>query len=80
LIVAPHAPTGTIHARPLAVGEVDEACEVWFLTEKESHEVDEVVVDATGLVTGQNESYVSLSGALDIIHAPERLAALFEPA
>jgi len=81
LMVATHAPNGTMHARPMAVGEVDDACAVWFVTEKESHKVDEVVVDATALVTGQNDrSYVSLSGELDIIHDPERLAALWKPA
>lgn len=79
LMVATNAPNGTIHARPMAVGEVDDACEVWFVTEKDSHKVDEIVADATALVTGQNDrSYVSLSGVLDIIHDPERVAALWK--
>lgn len=81
LMVATNAPNGTIHARPMAVGEVDDACEVWFVTEKDSHKVDEIVADATALVTGQNDrSYVSLSGELDVIHDPERLAALWKSA
>jgi general stress protein 26 len=79
LMVATHATNGTIHARPMSVAEVDDAGEVWFVTDKESHKVDEIVSDATALVTGQSDrSYVSMSGQLDVINDPERLAALWK--
>ncbi|HVH43060.1 MAG TPA: pyridoxamine 5'-phosphate oxidase family protein [Labilithrix sp.] len=79
LMVATNAPNGTIHARPMAVAEVDDGGDVWFVTEKESHKVDEIVADSTALATGQDaRAYVSLSGRLDIIHDPRRLAALWK--
>jgi len=79
LMVATNAPNGTIHARPMAVAEVDDAGDVWFVTDKESHKVDEIGADPTALVTGQDDrNYVSLSGELDVIHDPERLAALWK--
>jgi general stress protein 26 len=79
LMVATNAPNGTIHARPMAVAEVDDAGEVWFVSESESHKVDEMVADATALVTGQQDGgYVSVSGEIDVINDPERLAALWK--
>jgi general stress protein 26 len=80
LMVATNAPNGTIHSRPMTVAEVDDDGEVWFVTNKESPKVDEIVADSRALVTGQGDrNYVSLSGQLDIIHDPEHVASLWRP-
>jgi general stress protein 26 len=72
LMVATHAPNGTMHARPMMIARVDDSCDVWFVTERESGKVDEVCADATALVTGQGpRRYVSLSGHVDLVDDPE---------
>ena len=48
LMVATLADDGTIHARPMAVAEVDEAGEVWFATVDGSPKVDEASADEAG--------------------------------
>jgi general stress protein 26 len=79
LMVATTSPHGEIHARPMAVAEVDDNGDVWFVTDKESPKVDEITADPHALATGQDgRNYVSLSGELHIIHDPERLAALWK--
>jgi len=80
LMVTTRATNGTIHARPMAVAEVDDVGEVWFVTAKQSDKVAEVESDDEALVTGQESGrYVSLSGELDVIHDPEKIAALWKP-
>jgi len=79
LMVATRTPNGSIHARPMAVADVDDGGEVWFVTAKESEKVDETSADAAALVTGQDDHrYVSVSGQLDIINDRERIAALWK--
>jgi general stress protein 26 len=79
LMVTTKATNGTIHARPMAVAEVDESGEVWFVTAKESDKLTEIESDDEALVTGQGSGcYVSLSGELDIIHDPQKVAALWK--
>jgi general stress protein 26 len=81
LMVATEAPSnGTIHARPMALAEVDDAGEIWFVTAKESGKVDEATALSRALVTGQTDrAYVSISGQIDVIHDPQRVAALWKP-
>jgi general stress protein 26 len=79
LMVATNAPNGTIHARPMTVAEVADGCEVWFVTHRESHKIDEIAADATALVTGQDgRNFVSLSGELDVVDDPARVATLWK--
>lgn len=79
LMVATLADDGTIHARPMAVAEVDEAGEVWFATVDGSPKVDEASADGRAVVTGQSKgAYVSVSGHLDVIHDRERVHALWK--
>jgi general stress protein 26 len=86
LMVTTKATNGTIHARPMAVADVDDSGEVWFVTPKESGKIVEVESNAEALVTGQrgeggepSSCYVSLSGVLDIIHDPQKIVALWKP-
>ena len=80
VMVATNADNGTIHARPMAIAEVDDSGEIWFLTRKESGKVEEVLRDARAVVTGQAaDRYVSISGTLDVIHDPERVHTLYRP-
>lgn len=79
LMVATIAENGTIHARPMAVAEVDDAGDVWFVTEDSSAKTDEVQVDGRALVTGQSKGvYLSVSGTLDLVHDRARIERLWK--
>jgi general stress protein 26 len=81
LMVATNATNGTVHARPMAVAEIDDDGELWFVTAEHSDKIAEISLDAKALVTGQDEHrYVSLSGQLDIIHDRQRIASLWKAA
>lgn len=70
---------GKMHARPMAVAEVDDDGEVWFVTSKDSGKVGEIKSDARAVVTGQKSGrYCSLSGRLDPMHDRERVHALWK--
>jgi general stress protein 26 len=79
LMVGTEASNGTVHARPMVLAEVDDAGEIWFVTPKESDKVDEVSVESRAVVTGQSErAYISVSGQIDVIHDPQRVATLWK--
>jgi general stress protein 26 len=79
VMVATTAANGSIHARPMAIAEVDDSGEVWFVSSEDAPKIDEARHDARALVTGQEKGrYVSLSGTLDVIHDRERIRALWK--
>jgi general stress protein 26 len=79
VMMTTNSESGTLHARPMAIAEVDDDGSVWFVTRKDE-KVDEVRTDRRALVTGQTEdAYLSLSGRVDLIHDPERVRALWRP-
>ena len=81
VMVATTADDGTVHARPMAVAEVDDHGVLWFVTAIESGKVDEAKKDARGLVTGQKGNlFVSVSGMIGVVRDRERIAALWKPA
>jgi general stress protein 26 len=79
LMVATLGDNGTMHARPMAVAEIDPDGCVWFATMDSSEKTDEVEVDARALVTGQSKgAYVSVSGHVDVVHDRARIEALWK--
>lgn len=71
---------GTMHARPMAVADVDDQGVLWFATERESPKAQEVKLDAHGLVTAQSARvFVSLSGTFSFVHDRARIEALWKP-
>ena len=81
VMVATTAEDGTVHARPMAVAEVDDQGVMWFVTAIESGKVDETKKDERALVTGQKGNlFVSLSGTMGIVRDRQRIEALWKPA
>lgn len=81
VMVTTTAQNGTMHARPMAVAEVDDAGELWFVTAKDSAKCEEVKADARAVVTGQEGGrYCSVSGRIDVIADRERVRALWKEA
>jgi general stress protein 26 len=79
VMVTTHATDNkTMHSRPMAIAEVDDAGEVWFVTQKEADKVDESKVDQRAVLTAQGKgAYVSLSGKIDLLVDRERIRALW---
>jgi general stress protein 26 len=79
VMVTTTADNGTMHARPMAVAEVDEDGEIWFVTSRDSGKCEEVKADARAVVTAQEAGrYCSLSGRIDVISDPDRVRALWK--
>jgi general stress protein 26 len=71
---------GNVHARPMRGRAFADENVIWFLTEKSSPKAaeaeDDPVVCLTYADTRAN-SYVSLSGSVDVIADPDQIAALW---
>lgn len=81
VMVTTRSENGMMHARPMAVAEVDAVGEVWFVTAEDAEKLDEIDSDDRTVVTGQGKGiYVSLTGRLDVIHDRERIRALWKDA
>ncbi len=79
VMVTTNADNGSLHARPMAIAEVDDDAELWFVSPKTTEKIDEVRTDRRVVVTGQADGrYVSVSGRMDVIHDRERVRALWK--
>jgi general stress protein 26 len=58
-----HSPNGSLHARPMAVAQVEPTGNLWFVTDRSSGKMDDIHVDAHVNVTMQGGGkFVSVSG------------------
>ena len=58
-----HAPDGTLHARPMAVAQVEPDGDLWFVTDRASGKMDDIGADAHVNVSMQGAGkFVSVSG------------------
>lgn len=72
---------GEMHARPMAIAEIDGSGNVWFTTSHESGKVDEIESDAHVCVTFQDERrYLSLTGTARIVPDRTRIKQLWNEA
>lgn len=79
VMVTTTADNGTLHARPMAVAEVGEHGEMWFVTSKDSEKTHEILHDARALVSAQEKNlYVSLSGTLEVVEDRMRVNDLWK--
>jgi len=73
--------SGSLHARPMSIAQVDHNATLWFITSVASAKVDEVPEDARAMVTLQSASrFVSLNGNAELVFDPERIRALWRDA
>jgi general stress protein 26 len=56
-----HQGTSGLHARPMAIAELEESCVLWFLTEAESGKVHEIQDDTNVSVVCQKDRSVYLA-------------------
>jgi general stress protein 26 len=60
---------GMLHARPMAVADVTDPCELWFITQKDSAKVDEIESHHGVHVVCQRDHtvYLSLNGKATLV-------------
>jgi general stress protein 26 len=72
-------PEGQLRARPMALAEVQPDGTLWFLTDRHSAKVDELVRDEHVGVTMQSKTkFVSLSGKASQVDDCERVSRLWK--
>jgi general stress protein 26 len=70
--------SGGMHARPMALAEVEADGTLWFLTGRHSGKVMELAQDAHVAVTMQSTSkFVSVSGSAETVEDRDRVARLW---
>jgi general stress protein 26 len=70
---------GELRGRPMAIAEIDETGDMWFVTAADSAKIDEIQSDEQVAVVMQKEkTFVSLSGTAEIVVDRARLKALWK--
>jgi general stress protein 26 len=69
------------HSRPMAISFVDENCDIWFVTDRDSSKVHEIEADSRCHVVCQNghSSCLSISGRATVVHDRDKIRALWKP-
>jgi general stress protein 26 len=75
-----HAPEQPLHARPMAIAQVEPNCDLWFFTGRASAKVHEIQSDQHALVVCQDDrrSYLSLSGKAELVADREKIRQLWK--
>lgn len=76
-----HDLQGGLRARPMAVGQLNNNGELWFITGRTSGKVDEIQADQRVLVTMQGSTkQVSLTGKASVVDDRNRLESMWKKA
>ena len=75
-----HTPQGECRARPMAIADVEENGELWFVSRRQDPKVAEIAANERVLVVMQGSSaYLSISGHADTIKERARIESLWSP-
>jgi general stress protein 26 len=73
-----HSRHGDLHARPMALAEVEDNGDLWLVTDIHSEKVEELAEDARVSVSMQaGDRYVALSGKAEVVRDTDRVRALW---
>lgn len=73
---------GMLHARPMAVQELDADAELWFFTNDYSPKVEEVMLHpqvCVSFAAPEDNRYVSVSGSAELVRDPDKIQQLWKP-
>lgn len=72
---------GSLHSRPMAVAKVDDNGAIWFVTDRNSEKVADLMLDREVAVTMQGgKKFVALSGTCETIDDQKLIDELFNEA
>jgi len=79
-VLITHAGDGFLRARPMAIAAVDENCDLWFITGRDSAKAHEIEKNTSVQVVCQNgwTSCVSLRGRASIDNDPVKIHGLWK--
>jgi len=74
-----HCGGNTLHARPMAVAQVEDNCDLWFITSLDSPKSTEIRSNEEVLVTFQNkrDEFITLSGRAELVRDPKKISELW---
>ena len=68
-----------LHARPMAVAQVDTDCSLWFVTSIDSSKVDEALTPYDGHAVGQTSTrQVAIAGTFTVLRDPDQIALVWK--
>src|SRR6187549_3677109 len=75
-----HTGEKTLHARPMAVADVTDDLDLWFVSGEDTGKVQEIAHDTHAHVVCQKDhsAYLSLSGRATLVHDRRRVAELWK--
>ncbi len=79
-ILVTHVDPDGLRARPMAIARIEENCDLWFFTGRESSKVHEIEQDRKVLIVCQKDhsQYVSVSGKGRLISDRRRIRELWK--
>jgi general stress protein 26 len=79
VMLVTHGTDGHLDARPMHVAQLDENCDLWFLTRTDA-KVDELTANPIAQVVAQDEkdSWLSLSGRVEVLNDRSRVDDLWK--
>jgi general stress protein 26 len=74
-----HGGATPLHGRPMAIAQVEENCDLWFITSIDSPKTEEIRSNTEVLVTFQNkrDEFVTLSGQAELVRDRQKIAELW---
>lgn len=80
-VLITHGPGRELCSRPMLIARVDDNCGLWFLTDRDSAKVHEILVDTHVHVICQKgrTSCVAISGRASLVHDSEKVRELWQP-
>ena len=75
-----HDSGGTLHARPMAVADITESCDLWFITNDQSDKVYEIGRDTRAHVVCQRDHsvYLSVAGTASLVRDLSRIEEVWK--
>jgi len=69
-----------LHGRPMAVAQVDEQCDVWFVTDIDSPKMHEIRANDQVIVSFQNkrDEFVTLTGRAELLRDPQKIDEVWQ--
>lgn len=69
-ILVTHGAGDHIHGRPMAIAQIEENCDIWFLTAIDTPKLHEIETNPNVLVTFQDNDirFVTICGRAEIVH------------
>lgn len=72
---------GALHARPMAIAQATEEGELWFITDRNSGKIADIIHDRDVVVTMQSaRKFVTVSGECRVVKDQQKIESLWQEA